>query len=162
MYYRFPSFRPNQPPETKTAREYLSEILSRSDQCKSRHPGRSQRYTSNLSRNHNDMPSSKGKPTDPQLREEVKEEVKKESKGTTRIPFHSTPPFSGPRVYDWNTTGKHNRANLTSGRRRSRLVVGVEGVGDGQAVRGERRRLRGHRRKQEQGAEGRAGEEDEG
>ena len=116
MYYRFPSFRPNPAPETKTAREYLSEILSRSDQCKSRGPARSQRYTSNLSRssnsNDNNMPSSKGKPTDPQLREEVKEEVKKESKGTTRIPFHSIPfrfipTFSRPpRSVSWGTHRK--------------------------------------------------------
>lgn len=67
--FRFPSFRPN-PASHQTAHESLLDILYRSDQCR--------RYTpSGKSR----MPSSKGKPTDPQLREEVKEEVKQESKG---------------------------------------------------------------------------------
>jgi hypothetical protein len=70
MYYRFPSFRPNPPSETKTAQACLQEILSKSDQhgrCSLSHE--------------NNMPSSKDKPTDPKLREEVKEEAKKESKG---------------------------------------------------------------------------------
>ena len=80
MYHRFPSFRPNPTSETKTAREYLSEILSKSDQRR--------RY--NPSHNSSSMPSSKGKPTDPKLREEVKEEVKQESKG--EVPSHPPSP----------------------------------------------------------------------
>lgn len=69
MYYRFPSFRANPPSETKTAQEYLAEILSRSE-------SQQKRYTASQKKN---MPSSKGKPTDLKLRDE--EEVKKESKG---------------------------------------------------------------------------------
>ena len=70
MYYRFPSFRANPPSDTKTAQEYLSEILSKSDQRR-RH----------IASHNIAIPSSKGKPTDPNLRDEVKEEVKQENKG---------------------------------------------------------------------------------
>ncbi|KAK0878341.1 hypothetical protein LTR87_007879 [Friedmanniomyces endolithicus] len=58
------------------------------------------------------MPSSKGEPTDPDLREKVKEEVKGESKGTS----HAIPIYTLPR---WG-----------------RQLVSVEGRGDGEAVRG--------------------------
>jgi len=42
------------------------------------------------------MPSSKGEPTDPKLREEIKEEVKDEEKGTVVFTQHlayKTTPF---------------------------------------------------------------------
>jgi hypothetical protein len=46
------------------------------------------------------MPSSKGRPTDPELREEVKEEVKKGSKGMLlepwTLPVHSSVRPEGP------------------------------------------------------------------
>jgi hypothetical protein len=70
-YYRFPSFQPNPASENKTAKECLAEILSRSDQCRRLSLGGT-----------GAMPSSKGEPTDPKPREEVKEEVKRESRGT--------------------------------------------------------------------------------
>ena len=70
MYYRFPSFRAT-PPSERTAQQYLAEILSKSDR----------RKKSSTSGNEDGMPSPEGKPTEPMLRAEVKEEVKQESKG---------------------------------------------------------------------------------
>lgn len=71
MYYRFPSFRAT-PPSERTAQQCLAEILCKSDRCKkSRTSGT----------NEHGMPSPEGKPTEPMLRAEVKEEVKQESKG---------------------------------------------------------------------------------
>jgi len=67
---RFPTFHASSPSYTKTAQESLADILYKCDQRR--------RHTSS---GKDTMVSSKGKPTDPQLREEVKEEVKKESKG---------------------------------------------------------------------------------
>lgn len=69
--FRFPSFHANSTSHTKTAQESLADILYKCDQHKRFSPS-----------GNNRMPSSKGKPTDPKLREEVKEEVKAESKGT--------------------------------------------------------------------------------
>lgn len=69
-YYRFPSFRAT-PPSERTAQQYLAEILSKSDR----------RKKSSTSGNEDGMPSPEGKPTEPMLRAEVKEEVKQESKG---------------------------------------------------------------------------------
>jgi hypothetical protein len=90
MYYRFPSFRPNPPSETKTAQECLTEILSKCDQ----------RQRFGTSHTETTMPSSKGRPTDPELREEVKEEVKKGSKGMLlepwTLPVHSSVRPEGP------------------------------------------------------------------
>jgi len=62
------------------------------------------------------MPSSKGEPTDPELREKIKEEVKAESKGK----------------FTMSRQG-HDRM-LTRPRRRARQVVSLEGRRDGQAV----------------------------
>ena len=66
---RFPTFHASSP-HTKTAQESLAEILQKCDQGRRHTPSGKDK-----------MPSSKGKPTDPELREQVKEEVKKESKG---------------------------------------------------------------------------------
>lgn len=69
MYYRFPSFRAT-PPSERTAQQYLAEILSKSDR----------RKKSSTSGTNEHGPSPEGKPTEPMLRAEVKEEVKQERK----------------------------------------------------------------------------------
>lgn len=83
------------------------------------------------------MPSSKGKPTDPKLREEVKEEVKRENKGT-HVP---TPNQFDILAFAVSVVGETTAANCAVSRWRPRLVVGLEGVRDGETIRGERRRL---------------------
>lgn len=70
MYYRFPSFRAT-PPSERTAQQCLAEILSKSDR----------RKKSSTSGTNEQGSSPEGKPTEPMLRAEVKEEVKRESKG---------------------------------------------------------------------------------
>jgi len=71
VYYRFPSFRAT-PPSERTAQQCLAEILSKSDR---------RRESSTNGTNGHGMPRPEGKPTEPMLRAEVKEEVKQESKG---------------------------------------------------------------------------------
>lgn len=73
MYYRFPSFRET-PPSERTAQQCLAEILSKSDR----------RKESSTSKTSEDgMANQDGKPTEPMLRVEVKEEVKQEQRGNS-------------------------------------------------------------------------------
>lgn len=91
---RFPSFHRNSSTTgIRTAREHLSDILNRhyvasaAAQTEKRHEKSkiedtvvtSKKSTKQPKRDR--MPSSKGEPTDPELREQVKEEVKAEEKG---------------------------------------------------------------------------------
>ena len=90
---RFPTFHRNSSiTGVRTAREQLLDILShhyvasaavaqKGRPGKAGSGGRGSQEGSNRRRWASKMPSSKGKPTDPELREEVKEEVKAEEKG---------------------------------------------------------------------------------
>ncbi len=95
---RFPSFHRNSSSTgIPTAREYLSDILNKhysatatataGAQPERSEKGQRQRKSTggplslNLRKGNKKMPSSKGNPTDPELREQVKEEVKAEEKG---------------------------------------------------------------------------------
>ncbi len=94
---RFPSFHRNASTTgIPTAREYLSDILNkhysattptaaaqpeRSEKRKRQRKGEARALSLNSRKANQKMPSSKGNPTDPELREQVKEEVKAEEKG---------------------------------------------------------------------------------
>lgn len=93
---RFPSFHRNSSSTgLRTAREQLSDILNRHYSAtaaagskterseKGQRQGKSEGGALSLNTQtvNKKMPSSKGTPTDPGLREEVKEEVKAEQKG---------------------------------------------------------------------------------
>jgi hypothetical protein len=86
--HQFPSFHRNSSTTgVLTAREHLSEILSRhytaaiAQEIRRRGEGDAEGRSAREPRSERKMPSSKGNPTDPELREQVKEEVKAEEKG---------------------------------------------------------------------------------
>jgi hypothetical protein len=90
--HRFPSFHRNSSTTgVLTAREQLSEILSRhytaavAQESRRRSEGDAEGRSSREPRREKRMPSSKGNPTDPELREQVKEEVKAEEKGMVHL-----------------------------------------------------------------------------
>jgi hypothetical protein len=97
--HRFPSFHRNSSTTgVLTAREQLSEILSRhytaavAQESRRKSERDAEGRSVKESGRERKMPSSKGNPTDPELREQVKEEVKAEEKGMVDLVVsHSVP-----------------------------------------------------------------------
>ena len=146
--YSFPSFHKSSI-IPKSAAESLAEILTQHyARDRELSPSRSISISStNTNTKVIQMPSSKGEPTDPQLREEAHQKVLDMEKGTFFTPTSSPPSplFSrsqipiNPFVVVANIHSKQNTNHPSPSRRWKGQLVSLEGRGDVTTVRGDGR-----------------------